>query len=399
MSKGGLRIVALAKNDKVPENLKPEDARSLTFVGFLGMKDALRPEVYEAMKKANLAGVKVVMITGDHKITACAVAKEAGIYQEGDEILTGEEIDKLSDLELSEKLSKVTIFARVTPEHKLKIIRAYRKRGEIIAMTGDGVNDAPSLVAADLGISMGKIGTEVAKEAADIVLQDDNFGTIISAVEEGRAIYKTIKKVILYLFSTGIGEVLTITGALFVGWPLPILPAQIIWLNLVTDGFLDVALAMEPKEDRLLEGKFKRASKWLVDSLMAKRMFLMAAPMALGALWLFQRFYQTDITKAWTISLTTLAVFQWLNAWNCRSENKSIFQMRPFSNKFLVGATIIVVSLQFLAVYNPLMQKILHTTALSLFDWILIIATGLSIVLVEEVRKLFHRRFSSQVNN
>ena len=399
MSKGGLRIVALAKNDKVPENLKPEDVRSLTFVGFFGMKDALRPEVYEAMKKANLAGVKVVMITGDHKITACAVAKEAGIYQEGDEILTGEEIDKLSDLELSEKLSKVTIFARVTPEHKLKIIRAYRKRGEIIAMTGDGVNDAPSLVAADLGISMGKIGTEVAKEAADIVLQDDNFGTIISAVEEGRAIYKTIKKVILYLFSTGIGEVLTITGALFVGWPLPILPAQIIWLNLVTDGFLDVALAMEPKEDRLLEGKFKRASKWLVDSLMAKRMFLMAAPMALGALWLFQRFYQTDITKAWTISLTTLAVFQWLNAWNCRSENKSIFQMRPFSNKFLVGATIIVVSLQFLAVYNPLMQKILHTTALSLFDWILIIATGLSIVLVEEVRKLFHRRFSSQVNN
>ncbi|MCX6806528.1 MAG: HAD-IC family P-type ATPase, partial [Candidatus Berkelbacteria bacterium] len=386
------RVVALAKADKVPENLKPDEIQSLTFLGFLGMKDALRPEVHEAMKKASLAGIKVVMITGDHKITACAVAEEAGIYHEKDEILTGEEIDKLSDLELSEKLFKVTVFARVNPEHKLKIIRAYRQRGEVVAMTGDGVNDAPSLVAADLGISMGKIGTEVTKEAADIVLQDDNFGTIISAVEEGRAIYKSIKKVILYLFSTGVGEVLTIAGALFLGWPLPILPAQIIWLNLVTDGFLDVALAMEPKEDGLLKGKFERSSKYLVDSLMAKRMVLMAVPMAIGALLLFQRFLQIDSAKAWTISLTTLAVFQWFNAWNCRSENKSILQMRFFSNKFLVGATIIVISLQFLAVYNPVMQRILHTTALSLLDWILITTVGLSIVLVEEIRKFFHRR-------
>jgi len=392
MSKEGLRVVALAKTNQVPKNLKPDEVQSLTFLGFLGMKDATRPEAHEAVKKANLAGIKVVMITGDHKITACAIAKEASIYHDGDKILTGEEMDKLSDVELSGKLSKVSVFARVTPEHKLKIIRAYQKGGEIVAMTGDGVNDAPSLVAADLGISMGKIGTEVAKEAADIVLQDDNFGTIISAVEEGRAIYKTVKKVILYLFSTNIGEVLTITGALFLGWPLPILPAQIIWLNLVTDGFLDVALAMEPKEDGLLKGRFEKSSKYLVDSLMVKRMVLMVVPMAMGALLLFQRFYQIDFIKAWTISLTTLAVFQWFNAWNCRSEEKSIFRMKLFSNKFLVGATIIVILLQLLAVYNPLMQNILHTTALLLLDWALIIAVGLSIVLVEEIRKFFYRR-------
>lgn len=392
MSREGLRVVALAKTDKVPENLKPDEIQSLTFLGFLGMKDDLRPEVHEAMEKAKLAGIKVVMITGDHKITAQVIAEEAGIYREGNEILTGEEIDKFSDSELSEKLSKVTVFARVTPEHKLKIIGAFRARGEIVAMTGDGVNDAPSLVAADLGISMGKIGTEVTKEAADIVLQDDNFGTIISAVEEGRAIYKSIKKVILYLFSTGAGEVLTITGALVLGWPLPVLPAQIIWLNLVTDGFLDVALAMEPKEEGLLKDKFERSSKYLVDSLMAKRMVLMAVPMMIGALFLFSRFYQADIAKALTISLTTLAVFQWFNAWNCRSENRSIFQMKFFSNKFLVGATMIVITLQFLAVYNPLMQRVLHTTALSFWDWIPIIAVGSSIILVEEIRKFFHRR-------
>jgi len=406
MSREGLRVIAFAESHDDPtrlqrklasgqETLKPETIGDLTFAGFFGMKDALRPEARGAIQKAAFAGIKVVMVTGDHKITAQAIAKEAGIYQDDDIVLEGQDIDTFSDAALSEKLAKTSVFARVTPEHKLRIIEAYRARGETVAMTGDGVNDAPSLVAADLGVAMGKIGTEVAKEAADIVLLDDNFGSIVSAVEEGRAIYKTIKKVILYLFSTSVGEVLTISGALFLGWPLPILPAQIIWLNLVTDGILDVALAMEPKEDGLLKGKFEKSSKYLVDSLMAKRMVLMAMPMAIGALLLFQRFYQIDLAKAWTISLTTLAAFQWFNAWNCRSENKSIFQMGFFSNKFLVGATIIVIALQLLAVYNPLMQRILHTTALSLPDWILIIIVGLSIVLVEEIRKFFYRKKAS----
>ncbi|MDO8536960.1 MAG: HAD-IC family P-type ATPase [bacterium] len=392
MSEAGLRVVAFAESSRIPDTLNPKEIHSLTFVGFFGMEDTLRPEVREATKKAISAGMRVVMITGDYKVTAQAVAEKAGIYHKGDAVLTGKEVDAMSDAELSQKISGVSVFARVTPEHKLRIIRAYKARGEIVAMTGDGVNDAPSLVAADLGVAMGKIGTEVAKEASDIVLLDDDFGSIVSAVEEGRSIYKTIKKVILYLFSTNMGEALTITVAILLGYPLPILPAQIIWLNFVTDGFLDVTLAMEPKEKGLLRGNFEHPKKYLIDSLMAKRMVFMAVPMAAGALYLFGNYFETDIAKALTMSLTVLAVFQWFNAWNCRSEDKSIFQLNPFSNKFLVGATLIVISLQLVAVYTPIMQKVLNTTSLSLSEWYIIILIASSIVIVEEVRKFFYRR-------
>lgn len=391
MSNRGLRVVAIAIREKFSGPLASETIHGLAFVGFLGMQDILRPEVAEAMARASSAGIKVVMITGDYKLTARAIAKEADIWREGDTLLTGAAIDEMSDTELAAQVAGVSVFARVTPEHKLRIINAYKKRGEIVAMTGDGVNDAPSLVAADLGVAMGRIGTEVAKEAADIVLLDDNFGSIISAVEEGRSIYKTIKKVILYLFSTSLGEVLTIMGALVLGYPLPLLAAQIIWLNFVTDGFLDVALAMEPKESGLLLGTFEHPKKYLVDGLMLQRMILMALPMMLGTLVLFQKYVETDIGKAWTISLTTLAVFQWFNVWNCRSDSVSFFRKDFFSNKFLLAATVIVVSLQALAIYNPLLQKILHTVPLNASEWLMIIAVATSIIIVEEIRKFFYR--------
>ena len=391
MSEKGLRVVALAVREESSESLQPGTIRSLTFTTLFGMKDTLRPEVLESTRRAISAGIRVVMITGDHKITAIAIAKEAGIYHKDDEVLTGADIETLFDAELDAKLPRVSVFARVTPEHKLKIINAYKRTGEIVAMTGDGVNDAPSLVAADLGVAMGKGGTEVAKEASDIVLLDDDFGSIISGIEEGRSIYKTIKKVILYLFSTSIGEVFTIAGALLLGYPLPLVAAQIIWLNFVTDGFLDVALAMEPKEKGLLSRSFERSKKYLVDKLMVKRMILMAIPMMIGTLLLFKNYFEADITKAWTISLTVLAVFQWFNAWNCRSEDQSIFTMNPFSNKFLIGATCIVVLLQLLAVYHPFMQKVLHTTPLALADWLVIVPIAFSIIFVEETRKLFAR--------
>lgn len=397
MSGRGLRVVAMATREHFSESLTPETIHHLTFVGFFGMQDVLRVEVAEAMARAASAGIRVVMITGDYELTARAIATEAGIWKEGDELLTGVMIDELSDAELATRVTKVSVFARVTPEHKLRIITAYKRRGETIAMTGDGVNDAPSLVAADLGVAMGKTGTEVAKEAADIVLLDDNFGSIISAVEEGRSIYITIKKVILYLFSTSLGEAMTIIGALVLGYPLPLLAAQIIWLNFVTDGFLDVALAMEPKEKGLLSSVFERPKKYLVDARMAQRMVVMALPMMLGTLFLFQLYVESDIEKAWTISLTALAVFQWFNAWNCRSESVSFFRTDFFSNRYLIGATLVVVSLQILAVYTPFLQDVLHTVPLGVAEWLMIMAVAPSIVLVEEIRKFFYRRSFHQL--
>ncbi|MFH0969172.1 MAG: HAD-IC family P-type ATPase, partial [Patescibacteria group bacterium] len=385
-------VVALGMKKLERENRIPETLSSLDFIGFLGIEDSPRVEVREAVSRVESADIKLVMITGDHKVTAKAIAEEVGIFRRGDVILEGKEIDKMTEQELAEHLEKVSVFSRVTPLHKLKIINAYKLAGKTVAMTGDGVNDALSLTSADVGVAMGKIGTEVAKEASDIVLLDDNFGSIVSGVEEGRNIYKTIKRVILYLFSTSLGEVMTIIGAILLGFPLPILAAQILWLNLVTDGFLDVALAMEPKGNNLLRKKFTQKKSGFVDKLMVLRMFIMALPMAIGTLFLFSQNYQTDLHKAWTISLTTLAVFQWFNAWNCRSQIKSIFTSNPLSNKFLVGATGIVIGLQLLAVYNPFFQKVLRTVPLNGKDWLIIITVAFSIVIVEELRKVIHRK-------
>ncbi len=390
----GMRVIALAYMHEHPgRTLERDRVKNLVFVGYLGMRDAPRVEARLAIQKAQNAGMRVVMITGDHKDAARAIAKEAGIFKTGDKVLTGDEIHKLNDVELSNALIDVSVFARVTPDDKLKIIQAYKKRGEIIAMTGDGVNDAPSLVAADLGIAMGKIGTEVAKEASDVVIVDDNFESIVAGIEEGRNIYKTIKKVILYLFSTSVGEVLVIMGALGLGWPLPILAAQIIWLNLVTDGFLDISLAMEPKEDGLLNGSFKRPGRYLIDTMMVKRMMVMAVPMTIGTLGLFG-FYLAEegLPKALTVSLAVLAAFQWFNAWNCRSESESVFKGGLFTNRALFASTILVVGLQYLAIYTPFFQEILRTVPLQALDIALVLGVASSILFVEEIRKFFYRR-------
>jgi P-type Ca2+ transporter type 2C len=392
LSRDGLRVIALSKveggitdlNDEIPP---------LTFIGFLGMQDTIRPEVRDAVAKAEGAGIKVVMITGDHAITALAIARQAGLAKDNDKAISGSDLELLSEDDLSEKIEKIKVFARLTPDHKMRIINTYRKKGLIIAMTGDGVNDAPSLVAADLGIAMGKIGTEVAKEASDIVLLDDNLSSIVDAIEEGRGIYKNIRKVILYLFSTNVGEVLTISVAMFLGMPLPLLAAQTIWLNLVTDGFLDVALAMEPREKGLLTKSFKKKGKHIVDSMIIQRIFVMAIPMFIGTLFLFKGYFESDMTKALTVSLTTLAAFQWFNVYNVRSESVSIFKMNLFSNKYLIAATALIVSLQVVAVYTPFFQKILHTSPLSVAEWGMIIAIASSIIFVEELRKLIYRHY------
>lgn len=391
MSERGMRVVALGmkKNDR--DDRIPEKLSKLEFVGFLGIEDSPRFEVREAVSNVESAGIRLVMITGDHKITAKSIAKEVGIFRKGNIILEGKEIDKMTAQGLAEHLERVSVFSRVTPMHKLKIINAYKMAGKTVAMTGDGVNDALSLASADVGVAMGKIGTEVAKEASDIILLDDNFGSIVSGMEEGKNIYKNIKRVILYLFSTSLGEVMTIIGAIILGFPLPILAAQILWLNLVTDGFLDVALAMEPKGDNLLGKNSIKNKAGFVDKLMVLRMFTMALPMAIGTLYLFSQSYEADLQKAWTISLTTLAVFQWFNAWNCRSQVKSIFTSNPFTNKFLVGATGVVIVLQILAVYNPFFQKVLRTVPLGAKEWVIILIVAVSIIITEELRKVIYK--------
>ena len=391
-SAGGLRVLAAAIRHHPSEILSAADLPPPVFLGFFGMKDGLRPTAADAVRRARAAGARVVMVTGDHRLTAEAVAREAGIFHEGDTILVGAEIDRCAESELDRAVVTTSVFARVSPDHKLKIIAAFRRRGEIVAMTGDGVNDAPSLAAADLGVAMGKTGTEVAKEAADIVLLDDNFGTIVSAMEEGRSIYRTMQKVILYLFSTSLGEVLVISGAALGGYPIPLLPAQIVWLNLVTDGFLDVALAAEPKEPGLLERPFLRPPDHFLDRPLRRRMVVMALPMMIGTLALFVYYLGDGLLKAQTVALTVLAAFQWFNAWNCRSEDRSLFRSDLFSNRALVAATIAIVTLQLGAIYLPFAHGVLHTTALSIRDWVIIIAVASTILLVEEVRKFFRRR-------
>lgn len=380
----GLRVIAIAQKDS-------NKFEELSFIGFLGMKDALRLEVADSVLKAQNAGIRVIMITGDHKITAKSIAKEAGIYFEGDKIITGPELDNMSDSEIAKEIDKISVFARVNPEHKLRIVNLFRSQDKKIAMTGDGVNDAPSLVAADLGISMGQKGTDVAKEASDIILLDDNFKTIVSAIEEGRGIYKSIKKVLLYLFSTGLAEVILILTALLLNMPLPLLAVQIIWLNFVTDGILDATLIFDPKEDNLMHKKFQKPNKWLIDKVMVQRLVILSLVMGIGTLLMFKQYYLVDMTRALTISLTVLAVFQWFNAWNCRSETKSIFNKDIFSNKFLVFGTIVVVLLQLTAVYNPFMQSILGTTALTIQEWGYIILIASSVIIVEEGRKFITR--------
>lgn len=392
MSEDGIRVLGFASKESSIEKINEDDLNDLVFEGIFGMRDALRSEVRRSVMQAGQAGIKVVMITGDFKTTAVAIAKRAGIYREGDEVMEGYMLDDLTDEELSEKIGSVTVFARFSPDHKFRIVNAYKARKETIAMTGDGVNDALSLVAADLGMAMGRMGTEVAKEAADLVLLDDNFSSIISAIEEGRSIYKGIRKVLLFLFSTNLGEIMVIVGALFFGLPLPILAAQIIWLNFVTDGFLVATLAMDPKEKGLLRGRFKKPSKWVIDKFMLQRMLLMSSVMAVGTLLLFVYFNPTESSdsyaKAITVAVTAMASFEWFRVWSCRSDRLSIFQMSFFNNWYLLGAFFFTIALHYFAVNTPIMQEILSFVPLSFNEWIMILWLALTVVLVDELWKL-----------
>lgn len=391
-TKQGLRVVAFGFKH-LTRSHPFDNIDDMVFGGFFAIEDSLRPEAPGAIKRALAAGIKVVMITGDHKLTATAIAHEAGIYSPGDEVITGSDLLQLTEAQLAAKLHKVSVFARVTPEDKMKIIRAYKHAGLVVAMTGDGVNDAPSLVAADLGVAMGKIGTEVAKEASDIVLLDDNLNSILSAVGEGRNMYRTIQKALLFLFSTSMGELFTITAALFLGLPTPIAAVQILWLNLVTDPLIGTSLALDKKDSHLLDSKPGKLPEYFITGEMFFRMILIAATMAVGTLFLFNMHDELNYAKAITISLTVLAVFQWYNSFNCRQFGASVFSKDIFTNHYLLLGVAINFGLQICAVYTPALQKVLKTVPLSLNDWLMIFAVGFSVIIVEEFRKLAFRLF------
>ncbi len=392
----GLRVIALGyKKLSVEElkNIKNENKdylrmiSDLTFLGLCGLQDAIREGVGELIHQVRNTYMHVIMATGDHRDTALYVAKKVGIFQKGDELIEGAQFATMKQKELDKQIERVTVFSRVLPQYKLKIIEALHARGNMVAMTGDGVNDVPSMVVADVGIAMGKIGTEVTKQAADMILLDDSFGSIVDGIEEGRHVFYTLKRVVLYFFATNIGEILLIMSALFAQLPIPLFAPQILWLNLVTDGFLDISLTLEPKEKDLLKrGPVGRNVK-LFDKKLLIKMLYMGVPMAIGSLVVFIYYSSIDLNLARTMTLGTMALFQWFNAWNCRSETDSIFKIGLLSNRWLVVATLFVFSLQVLIIYNPLMQKIFKTVPLSLNQWLLLMLVASSILIIEEFRK------------
>ncbi|OGE00196.1 hypothetical protein A3J17_02850 [Candidatus Curtissbacteria bacterium RIFCSPLOWO2_02_FULL_40_11] len=378
----GLRVVGLAV-------FGPK--KKLFGHALLTIEEETRKSVPSSVEEAKRAGFRVVMMTGDYAETAKAIAKKVGIYEEGDTVLTGEDVEKLAEVELEERIEKVSVFARITPEHKLKIVNAFKKKGHVCAMTGDGVNDAPALQAANLGIGLGS-GTQVAKDSSDIVLVDDNFSTIVDAIREGRAIYISLKENILYLFSTGFGEVLVISGAILIGLPLPLVAVQIIWLNFVTDGFLVVGLAQDSPTKRQLKSKEDVNSDNLIDKLMIRRIMLMGGVMLLITLPVFNYYKASySLEYARTMALLVLSAVQWFNALNVRSRTRSVFTI-PLNNNFLNAAFVIVLILQFVAIETTFGNKILHTVDINIGQWVIGIALATSIIWVEEIRKYFVRK-------
>ncbi|MBN1103126.1 MAG: HAD-IC family P-type ATPase [Deltaproteobacteria bacterium] len=371
------------------ETLERADVEGgLTFAGLWGMIDPPREESIEAVKAARSAGIHPVMITGDHAVTALAIARAVGIAADG-KAVTGPEIDGMERPDLAMAALENGVFARVTPAHKLKILEALKAEGHVVAMTGDGVNDAPALKGADIGVAMGRAGTEVAKEAADMVLTDDNFATIVHAVEEGRVIYNNLRRVVFFLLSTNLGEILTLVAALLIGLDLPLTAVMVLWVNLVTDGACTIPLGVEPGHPDVLKHPPRDPKEFIIDRGVALRMALLTPIMAAGTIGLFRYSLQGGgLDYARTIAFATLAAFQWFQAFNARSSSQSVFSIGPFGNRWiLVGAGIAII-LQILAVQTPIGHLLFGAVALSGADWLRIALVSSSIWIADEIMKL-----------
>ena len=378
MASGALRVLAMAyqtiETDKLEKfKIDTQQKRSkFVFIGLAGMIDPPRSEAKTAMQLCERAGVKVVMSTGDHKLTAEAIAKEIGILKEGSKVFTGADLDHMSDDELDAVIPETSVFARVSPVHKHRIVESLRRNGHIVAMTGDGVNDAPALKAAEIGIAMGITGTDVTKETADMVLTDDNFASIVNAIEEGRVVFENIRKVVKYLIATNTGEIITVLSALILlpGVPLIFTPVQILWVNLVTDGLLDKFLAMEAKEEDVMDQPPRKPTEKIINRDIMLNIIYVGIFMAVGTLWVFTREWNSgELIKARTLAFTTIAMFQVFNSLNCRSRTKSVFKIGFFTNKYLFVAIAASVTLQVLATLLPPLKVALGTTSISAWDW------------------------------
>lgn len=394
MTKNGLRVLAIASKDGSDLVIQTE-LHSLTCLGLVGLRDPLRPTAAQTVKELNNAGIHTVVVTGDHQDTATHIARGAGIAIREENSMTGPELDAIDDQELYEKITSIDLFARVSPEHKIRIVDAWQRRGESVAMIGDGVNDAPALKSSDIGVALGS-GSDVTHEISDMVLLDNNLSTISAAVRQGRIIFDNIRKVIVYLMADSFSEIILILGSLLMGLPLPMLAAQIFWINLVTDGFPDLALTMEPGEPEVMLEKPRAKDEPVMNTHMKVLIFIIGIITDIGLFGLYLGLLRTgfDIVHIRTIMFTALAIDSLFYVFSVRSMRSSLFRVNPFKNKWLNLAVLAGAAVQLLAVYFPPMQKLFSTVPLGTQEWGIILALALvKLVSIEVTKEWFiHRR-------
>jgi Ca2+-transporting ATPase len=396
MATEGLRVLAMAYAEiegDADYAIQDEDLEDLVFLGLQGMIDPPRDEVRDAVRGCQEAGIRVLMITGDHAITGLAIAQQLGIADGDGHALTGVELDLLDDQQLERAVQKTSVYARVSPQQKLRIVTAVQEQGHVMAVTGDGVNDGPALRAADIGVAMGRSGTDVAKEASDMVITDDNFASIFAAVEEGRVVFDNVRKVTFFLIATGVGTVLSVLASIIFRFQLPFLPAQLLWLNLVTNGVQDVGLAFEPGEKDVLKRPPRPKQEGIISPLLWERTAIAGVVLAVGTLLLFLLEVHSDasLEQARTVALTTMVLFQVFHVANSRSEHLSAFAKSPFSNRFLLVGTTIALFTHVAALYLPPTQYILRVESLDPWTWAKMVATASTVILAVELHKLLRR--------
>jgi Ca2+-transporting ATPase len=381
-----LRVLAFAYREVTSTKFTSKEVeKNLIFVGLVGMIDPPREEVKEAIRVCKKAGIKAVMITGDHKLTAEAIAKQIGMLESG-KVLTGTELDRMSDKDLEEVVEEVAVYARTSPHHKVRILEALKHKGHVVAMTGDGVNDAPAVKKADIGIAMGIKGTDVTKEASDMVLADDNFATIVNAVKEGRGIYDNIRKFVRFLLCVNFDEILLVTASVLARLPLPLLPIQILWINIVTDGPPALALGVDPYDPRIMERKPRHPKEGILHGMLSFVVvaglfaFLTGLAVFLGGLWLIG-----DLDRVRSMVFTQTVMFELFFIFNCRSEEHSVFKIGVTGNRRLLLAIATSVCLQAAVLYIPFLQFYFGTVPLTFQEWtfILLLSTAGLFVLPE----------------